>query len=407
MDEAKLCPTCGSLLSSGQVKKVLHQMHIDAEAAERKAKIDAEKKFGDALAMVERAKKAAEERSTRAEAETSRLKKNQERKDEATKQAAERKAKVDAEKKFGDALAMVERAKKAAEERSTRAEAETSRLKKNQERKDEATKQAAERKAKVDAEKKFGDVLTRAERAKKAAEEKSARTERANERLRKKVIQANSVMEAKDQSHFGPEGEEELMSILKLKFEKDVIQRLNRTGDVSQAVRDGGREIGLILYECKNSSAWRAQYLDQLRREMRLRGTPYGILVSKSLPSGKESGFIEDGEINGDTWIVVVKPSAVSWAGEVVRRVIVTSARRGADKTQIMKFLNSDKFKLHFGSATRSVQEMATGIIKEKEFHMNDWRRREANNEMMKEFLIQMNEGIKPSACRLVSVKAA
>ena len=100
MDEAKLCPTCGSLLSSGQVKKVLHQMHIDAEAAERKAKIDAEKKFGDALAMVERAKKAAEERSTRAEAETSRLKKNQERKDEATKQAAERKAKVDAETKF-------------------------------------------------------------------------------------------------------------------------------------------------------------------------------------------------------------------------------------------------------------------------------------------------------------------
>jgi hypothetical protein len=89
-----------------------------------------------------------------------------------------------------------------------------------------------------------------------------------------------------------------------------------------------------------------------------------------------------------------------------VRRVIASSAKIGTGNVQAVKFLNSNEFRIAFDSVARVVQETREGMVKERQFHENDWRKRDANNNVVRSFLEQINEALKPP-CRIVSAKAA
>ena len=57
--------------------------------------------------------------------------------------------------------------------------------------------------------------------------------------------------------------EHDVLGALRSAFPTDRIDHHGRRGDVLQVVMHGDREIGRILYECKNAGAWQNAWLTE------------------------------------------------------------------------------------------------------------------------------------------------
>lgn len=76
---------------------------------------------------------------------------------------------------------------------------------------------------------------------------------------------------------------------LQRRFPEDritVTPRGKRGADVTQVVRAGRRDCGVIQWECKRTAAWNAEWSPKLAGEVGRSGAQFGVIVSEVLPSG-------------------------------------------------------------------------------------------------------------------------
>ena len=76
---------------------------------------------------------------------------------------------------------------------------------------------------------------------------------------------------------------------LQRRFPADVITvtpRGKRGADVTQVVRAGRRDCGVIQWECKRTAAWNAEWSGKLAGEVGRSGARFGVIVSEVLPAG-------------------------------------------------------------------------------------------------------------------------
>ena len=87
---------------------------------------------------------------------------------------------------------------------------------------------------------------------------------------------------------------------LQRRFPADLIT-VTRTGkrgpDVTQVVRAGRLDCGVILWECKRTAAWGLEWPRKLAGEVRKAGARFGVIVSEVLPVGMDAS----GQA-GDVW---------------------------------------------------------------------------------------------------------
>jgi hypothetical protein len=108
--------------------------------------------------------------------------------------------------------------------------------------------------------------------------------------LQQTIARLQQKGEVPGQTHFGPEGEQELGEILREQFPGDRIERRGKGGDVLHTVLDAGRAAGKFVYEVKNTRGWQVDYVRQTKLPMESHGTRYGALGTHALPA-RSSGL--------------------------------------------------------------------------------------------------------------------
>jgi hypothetical protein len=203
------------------------------------------------------------------------------------------------------------------------------------------------------------------------------RRQREAESLKRKIDELQRKAEARDRSHFGPEGEEELEALLKRQFPTDDVARRGRGGDIIHSVIDGGRACGKIVYECKRTATWQAAYVRQLKRDLEVHETRWGLLVSRVLPP-RQTGFcVQDG-------IIVVAPQLASPMAGILRDTIVELNRaslsedgKAAKIDELHRYLRSEEFKNAIVTIDRRIADLRQGLEREKSLHDGWWTTRE------------------------------
>ncbi len=218
---------------------------------------------------------------------------------------------------------------------------------------------------------------TKIEKLETGRERAEQRRQREAEAMKRKIDELQRKAEARDRSHFGPEGEEELEALLKRQFPTDDIARRSRGGDIIHSVIDGGRACGKIVYECKRTAAWQAAYVRQLKRDLESHETRWGLLVSRVLPPRRSGFCIVDG-------IIVVAPHLASPMAGILRTTIVELSRaslsedgKSAKIEELHRYLRSEEFKNAIVTIDRRVAELRQSLEREKSSHEGWWTTRE------------------------------
>ena len=203
------------------------------------------------------------------------------------------------------------------------------------------------------------------------------RRRRDEDTLRGTIADLQSKAEVRDKGHFGVEGEENLVRILREQFPGDRVEHHGKGGDVVHVVLDNGREAARIVFEVKKTRAWQAGYVRQTKTAMESRGTRYGILVSHALPA-RSSGISVVGGV------VVVSPAIVANVVAIMRDGIITIARlrlsregTEAKAAALLGYLRSDDFAVAIRRVQEKMGELRDALSRERSHHDGWWRSRE------------------------------
>lgn len=199
------------------------------------------------------------------------------------------------------------------------------------------------------------------------------RNTREADKWKRRVEQLQRQADAKDQAHFGPEGEEELVTLLRRYFPADDIQRKGRGGDVLHRIFDAKQPCATIIYECKRTATWQTAYVRQLKSAMELNQTRYGILVTRAFPRG-QSGLCQQ------AGVLIVAPELAHHVAAVLRDTAVELARARVPKEameakmwEIYRYLQSDEFKSALATIQNRINDLRSALNKERVTHEASW----------------------------------
>jgi len=174
--------------------------------------------------------------------------------------------------------------------------------------------------------------------------------------------------------------EYDVLASLKAAFPADSIERHGRGGDILHTVIDSGREVGLMLYECKNDGSWQSAWVDKLKRDGRKRGTPYLLLVSRTLPANAKGLCVR-----GD--VVICEPAHVVTIAAVIRPCVVALYRADAnaedepDKARRVYRYLAGEFRADFDVIMQCAAERDEQLAAERTSHERVWKRRAKNDD--------------------------
>ncbi len=351
------CPTCGSMISRASYEKILN---LDAararQVAAERAALDAERKavgaerdaIVKAVTDAERAKWAAQaEKIARAIEE----------------------AKLHAENKQKELMARHKKELEVAVKRRAAHEAQVAKRigVLEQKAQDEAVRAAR------DARKEQSQLVESLRKALKTTEERRVRDEAA---WKTRVTELQRQTETRDRGHFGIEGEEQLVALLRDEFPGDRVERHGASGDVHHYVIDHGRVVALFLYEVKNTSTFQRSYVRQIAADMEANATRFGFLVSRALPA-------RCGGLCVLSDVLVCSPTLVAQVARIVREGAVEIARmrlseKGKDaKAQLLiDFCRGDEFTNGMRTISGRIEECQEAMARERSVHETFWSSR-------------------------------
>lgn len=345
------CPACDSPITREKYESILRITNArQKEMVEERAALQKER---DALAgeRVSIALVAVEQAKEKWQADTVKAKETEKREREALARMYEKTMAAEAEK----------RAKLEKQLARERAHAEA------------RAKAAADLRVR-EAEQKKERVIATLNEQLKTSEQRRRRDEEA---LKRTIIELQQKAEARDRAHFGPEGEEDLVRVLREQFPGDRIEHRGKKGDVLQTVLDRGQAAGTVVYEVKKTKTWARGYLRQMKCAMESHGTKYGILVSKTLPSRRSGVFIHEG-------VIIVEPALAVPIVPIVRESIVALARlrlseddKAAKTAELFEYLRGEEFSHAAQIVKDKINELRESLSRERSYHDGWWRTRE------------------------------
>jgi len=170
--------------------------------------------------------------------------------------------------------------------------------------------------------------------------------------------------------------EEELVKELKQKFAEDRVEHHGHQGDILHYIMFKGKEIGLIVYECKKTQKFQKSYVKQIKEDVAKRNASYGVLVT--LASEKEkAGFWIDNDI------LIVHPYGTVYIAEILRKWLIDMCALKLNREElkdcakkILDYVKSDKFKNSVEDTIHRVRELNELLNKEMMAHKTLWEKR-------------------------------
>ncbi len=199
------------------------------------------------------------------------------------------------------------------------------------------------------------------------------------QRMAAKIADMQRQLENKTAQDLGYGPEVDLFEALKGEFPEDRIVRVEKGAAGADVVHDiyhNGRQCGRIVYDSKNSSQWRNDYVSKLRADQTDAKADHAVLCTKSFPSGHKELTAQDG-------VLIVSPQRVAVLAAILRRHVVQSAtlRLGnearAQKTEALyDFIMSEQCRNILTSISIQTEDMTDIDAKEMKAHQALWKKR-------------------------------
>jgi hypothetical protein len=383
---SETCPTCEQPIPNEKAKEI----RARAAAMEKRLAEEAEARA---------AQKIATETARIAEAANAKVEQAEREKAEAiTKAIAETAAKIEAARLEGQrsAEARVTAAEKArAEAEKAKAEAEAAaiqqvaaaeqaakaRQEEAQKRIDAVNAKVREVEAQRDAaiEARVREVREAMEKDKAdALAKKDSENDEKTRKLMAHVQTLERKLEEKRPDELGEGAHIQLLDALKEEFPEDHIRRIpaGASGaDILHTVMRNGVACGSILYESKNSTAWRDDYVTKLVRDQTAAAADHAVLSTFKFPKDTDQVEIRDS-------VIIVKPSRAVAIAKILRKHMLhvhtlrlSKSERQGKMAELYDFITSERYALLAGRLDTESEALLTLQESDKKYHDNHWKK--------------------------------
>lgn len=170
--------------------------------------------------------------------------------------------------------------------------------------------------------------------------------------------------------------EHELIKELKNKFPYDRIEHYGQAGDILHYIICEGKEIALIVYECKKTQKFNKKYITQIKDDVIKRNANYGVLVTIASDKKQSQFWVEKD-------ILIVHPYGAPYIAEVLRKSLIQLySLKLSDKElnerakKLLGYIKSNKFRNSVKDNILRSKELQELLKKEVEYHETLWEKR-------------------------------
>jgi hypothetical protein len=139
------------------------------------------------------------------------------------------------------------------------------------------------------------------------------------QKLRDQLGDVTRRLEKKTADELGEGAEVDLFEELKAEFNNDRIERVGKGvsgADIIHTVIHNSRECGRIIYDSKNSTAWREDYVSKLAQDQTAAKADHAILSTFKFPQGARQVTMRNG-------VIIVNPARAVDIAQIIRRELV------------------------------------------------------------------------------------
>ncbi|MBN2378613.1 DUF2130 domain-containing protein [candidate division WOR-3 bacterium] len=206
------------------------------------------------------------------------------------------------------------------------------------------------------------------------------------ERLKKDLGEAQRRAEQGSMQQQGEVFELSVEDTLRNNFPQDTIEPVPKGvkgADVMQTVLTGGRNCGVILWECKRTKNWSGDWILKLKEDQREIGAALAIIVTETLPKGMKNFG------NLDSVWVTPYDSAIPLAlalREFLKELAFTRAAsegKNGKMEAIYNYLVGQEFRQKIEAIVETFIAMKSDLEKEKRAMFSIWNKREKQIEMV------------------------
>jgi hypothetical protein len=221
------------------------------------------------------------------------------------------------------------------------------------------------------------EVLEKHNAAALNAEKAGAFEER--QKLESSLQDLQRQLQKKTAEELGEGAEVDLFEELKAEFPGDVITRVTKGtpgADIIHEVFNNGQLCGRIVYDSKNRTAWRTEFVTKLKADQIAAGADHAVLATRAFPAGTKQLTRVDG-------VIVANPARVLViAGLLRKHVVQTHALRVSNEERTRKteelyaFITSDRCQQFLDDIHARSEDMEELDVKEKKAHEATWKKR-------------------------------
>jgi hypothetical protein len=150
-------------------------------------------------------------------------------------------------------------------------------------------------------------------------------------KLESKLQQLTRELQNKTAEEHGEGAEVDLFEQLKAEFPGDTIKRVgkgNPGADIIHEIFHNGRLCGRLVYDSKNRTAWRYEYVTKLRQDQTAAKADHAILSTLAFPSGTRQLHVQDG-------VIIVNPARAIESTWSIPTAFASATRRGCRRPRL------------------------------------------------------------------------
>jgi hypothetical protein len=206
-----------------------------------------------------------------------------------------------------------------------------------------------------------------------------ARAFQERQKFEEQLAAVQRQLQQQTAGELGEGAELDLYEELKRNFVGDDIQRVKRGApgaDIVHKVMDSGRICGSIVYDSKNRTAWRNNYITKLHSDQLAAKADHAILACAVFPAGNRQLHVQDG-------VVVANPARVVALVSILRKHLIQVATmrlsddaRAEKMAALYDFVISERFNQLLSQLSVITEDMLELEVKEKRAHDNTWKKR-------------------------------
>lgn len=211
-------------------------------------------------------------------------------------------------------------------------------------------------------------------KARSAKEKKQQAIE--NVGLKQKVDELSQRLERQTSEQMGEMGEREVFTALHNAFPADEIGRIEKGvggADILQKVMVEGREVGRIVYECKNGLNWNREWISTAKRYRSEYQTPWVVIAARAFPRRQKWFVVEKNIPVIDLRLTVKLAEVLREAVIQIGHLRISSVGRHAKADQMFQYIVSHQFISRFKGVAEAVTGLRELQTKERQWHSTTW----------------------------------